>query len=287
MYRGEVPRTAFVDWFDAIEVELVNGPGPGIRRAMAEMQQASFSPSLSRARHRAHDALEAGTYASQPLSLNMEIPHFTFLISGVSRAMTHQIVRTRVGVTYAQKCTGDGDVRHDDVLVPRSLNRKGQEHVLAGYIAMNLAFKQWYAAAVDEGDQSIHVLRYAMPHGLSQYIYQSISLLALVQLYGKRTCPEQPPEWQVICEGYRRALDAHYPWAARMLKKNCPHCYLGRAGNNDPMIGRLYFPDVDHDREPWHPGSFVHQGTAEDVMGGPPFETVRYYGSEIVETVHG
>lgn len=285
MYRGEEPRTRFLDWLDAINVDLVHGPGPAIYQGMAEMQQASYSPDLALVKERARAAVKAGTYGDQPLPLNLEVPSFLFLISGVSRAMTHQIVRTRVGVTYAQKCTGDGDIRHDDALVPRSLNKPGQEMALEGYIEQVLAFKSWYAKLVDEGVQSIHALRYLMPHCLSQYIYVNYSFLALKELVGKRWCPEQPIEWQAICGGIQDALIlGGYEEFGYMLTANCAtkSCHWHRRGNNDPRIGRLYFPDEQHDVESWNPASFLHQGTVWEVLGGPEFPERHYVGQKQV-----
>lgn len=285
LYTGEVPRTRFVDWLDAVEVRLVNGPSDKIYLAMAEMQQASWSPDPELTRDRAVKAVSAGTYGDQPLPLNMEVPHFTFFIGGISRAITHQIVRTRVGATFAQKCTGDADVRHDDVLVPRCFNKPGQERLLEEYVDMNLRFKDWYARAVDEGTQSLHALRYAMPHGLAQYIYADYSFLALKELVGKRWCPEQPIEWQIICVKIVDSLVwAGYREFAEKLKPNCltRSCHWHRHGNNDPRIGRLYWPDETHDVEPWNPASFLYQGTAADVLGGPPFKERRYVGFERV-----
>lgn len=280
MYKGEAARTRFVDWLDAIQVELKHGPGPTIYQGMAEMQQASYSPDHDLVVERAIQAVAEGTYGSQPLPLNLEVPSFLFLVKGVSRAMTHQIVRTRVGVTYAQKCTGDGDIRHDDALVPRSLNKPGSEPALRQYVDIVLQFKEWYSREVDSGFQSIHVLRYLMPHCLSQYIYVNISLLALKELYGKRMCPEQPIEWQRIAGGMKAALEKDYPGFAKLLRANCEtkSCHWHRRGNNDPMIGRLYFPDMEHDVEPWNPESFMHQGTVWEVLGGPPFATREYSG---------
>jgi hypothetical protein len=275
MHYNEVPRTKCLDWFEAIKVDLVTGPRETVYTMMAEMQQASYSPDLETAIARARAAIEDGTYGNQPLPLNQEVAVFGFRISGISRAMTHQIVRTRIGVTFAQKCTGDGDVRHDDLLVPRGFS----DDEVEWYISLALNFKHWYAAVIDKG-RSVHSSRYAMPHGLSQYIYMNISFLALREMYGKRSCTEQPPEWQVICAGFKKALEPEYPAFARLLVSNCERkaCFFHKFGNNDPRIGRLYFPDEAHDVEPWHPESFLHKGTAAEIMGGAPFVPRLYEG---------
>lgn len=278
MYYGEEPRTTFLDWFDAIRVTLMHGPDKErIALAMAAMREASYSPDLTESLRRAE--LSVSDQIAHPLSLAVEVPSFLFLISGVSRTMTHQIVRTRIGVTYAQKCTGDGDIRHDSCLVPRGRWRES-EHMLEWSIGQVLSFKMWYAKMIDSGE-SIHVGREFMPHNLSQYIYMNISLLALMEMYGKRMCPEQPSQWQRICSGMKRSLEeCGYPEFAKLLVSNCERgtCHWKRKGNNDPYLGRLYFPDPGHDREPWNPASFLHQGTVDLFEDGPSFDTREYEG---------
>lgn len=279
MCRGERPRTRFLDWFDAINVRLVNGPRLDmIHRAMAGMREASYSPDLGLALERADHALADDRRMAHPLSLAVEVPHFTFLISGVSRAMTHQIVRTRIGVTYAQKCTGDGDLRHDDALVMRGPWLQS-ENLVERYIEQVLNFKHWYAEYVDSGC-SIHTARYLMPHCLSQYIYVDISLLALQMLYGKRSCPEQPSEWRFVLAGMKASMEPEYPEFAALLVSDCVRktCHWHRKGNNDPYLGRLFFPDAAHDKEPWNPLSFVHQGTRAELEDGLPFPEREYIG---------
>ncbi len=284
IHRGETPRTKFVDWLDGIEVELRHGPDTKrVLRGILEMKEASYSPDWDLMMQRADQAEADGD--TGVLHLGMEVPSFLFVIRGVSRIMTHQMVRQRIGITYAQKCTGDGDIRHDDVLVPRSLNKWGEERNLEWYVDYNLRFKGWYAQEVDRGQLSWHSLRYAMPHGLSQYIYMNATLMTLKDIYGKRMCPEQPIEWQTICRKMKQAMiDAGYEVFARVLKSNCEtkSCHWHRRGNNDPLIGRIYWPDADHDAEPWNPLSFIHQGTSTEVQGGPPFMTREYLGRERV-----
>ena len=281
---GERPRTRFVDWLDAVEVEVRHGPDTRrVLRGMQEMKEASYSPDWDLMMERA-DAAEADGDTGV-LHLGLEVPSFLFVIRGVSRVMTHQIVRQRIGITYAQKCTGDGDIRHDDVLVPRSFNRPGNEGLLEWYIRFNLDFKEMYAEQVDMNRVSWHSLRYAMPHGLSQYIYLNATLLTLKDIYGKRTCPEQPIEWQTICARLKKAMvNAGYGVFANALTSNCDSrsCHWHRRGVNDPLIGRIYWPDAEHDTGQWNPASFIHGGTAADVQGGPPFTTREYDGRERV-----
>lgn len=285
MFPFEAPRTRFVDWFDAMHVEVRAGPDTKrVLRGILEMKEASYTPDWDMMMERADQAEEDGD--TGVLHLGAEIPSFLFAIRGVSRVMTHHIVRQRIGVTYQQKCTGDGDIRHDDVLVPRAFNKPGNETMLEWYVNFNLDFKVRYAREIDERQISLHVLRYAMPHGLSQYIYMGANLQALKDIFGKRACHEQPIEWWLLTDKIKQAMvDAGYEVFAKSLRSNCSSksCHWHRRGNNDPLFGRLYFPDEEHDVEPWNPESFLYKGTAAEVNGGPPFPGREYLGYERVK----
>ena len=129
---------------------------------------------------------ESSTGISLPL--NLEMLNFSFLIGGISRITTHQIVRTRIGMTYSQRCSGDQDIRHDDVLVPKDIAY--DEECYRQFISQNLQFKTWYAENADDGykngTHSIQTLRSLAPHCLSQFIIVTGSLLAFMGIIGKR-----------------------------------------------------------------------------------------------------
>lgn len=281
IHYDEVPRTRFLDWLDAIRVDLVNWPDRDrLYEALTGMMVAAWAEDVEDIA-RVADLFKIDYIArGQSLPLGIEVPTFTFRISGISRIMTHQIVRNRLGVVYSQKGTANQDIRHQDVLVPRSLNRSGEEELLVDYINYHLEFKEWYARAMDTRRHSIMAVRYAMPHSMAQFIYVNINLAALQGLVGKRLCTCEAIEYNRIAELMVERVREVYPEFAVMLRATCDTkagCYYQKAFGT--QIGyTLHYPDEKHDVGPWNPENYLHQATRDELVGGPPFQTREYKG---------
>jgi thymidylate synthase (FAD) len=281
VHYGEVPRTRFIDWLDAITVDLVNYPDRDrLYEALTGIQVAAWAEDVEDI-ERARDLFKADYIVrGQSLPLGLEVPTFTFRVSGVSRIMTHQIVRNRLGVVYSQKGTANQDVRHQDVLVPRALNRVGEVGMLEDYILLHLDFKRWYSQAMDSRRHSMMAVRYAMPHSMAQFIYVTINLASLQGLVGKRLCTCEAIEYNTIAGLMVERVRGVFPEFAPMLKAACDTkagCYYQRAFGT-PIGYTLHFPDEKHDVGPWNPENYLHQATRDELVGGPQFKTREYLG---------
>lgn len=287
LHRGEVPRTRFIDWLDAITVGLVNYPDPvRLRFAMNGMIATTWAESvedLARVQEMITDDAEQG---HRPLPLSGEIPSFTFVIGGISRVMTHQIVRGRIGFTYSQKGTANQDQRHGDVLVPRVYARPENVGFLEQYILNHLNIKADYAAQIDSGRVSTFAARYMVPHSLAQFIWVNVSLAALIGSVGKRLCTCEAHEYNRIAELMVKRVVTVFPEFAPVLVADCDRpggCFYQRNFGNS--IGdTVHWPDEKHDRGPWNPANYSQHGTREDLAGGSPFKTRQYVGFKWVNT---
>lgn len=286
LYFNEVPRTKFVDWLGAIRVRLLNGPNMGrLKHVMLLMKQATWASDPDMALARAVD--EESLAGNHPLPQFNEVPAFTFEVSGISRVITHQIVRTRLGVTYSQQGTGDQDRRHDDVLVPRSLCREGNEKDLEAYINHALESKQLYVRLLDKPgrngrkfEHSLVMARYVLPHNTAQFIYVNINLLALQGLIGNRLCTYETAEYNEVAGQMAARMRETYPELAKSLKANCDRdggCHYMRA-KNPAVAGSMYQPDPKHDVYDWNPADFVYDATRDDMVDGPLFDGREYVG---------
>lgn len=278
---GEVPRTRFVDWIDAIEVMMTNWPDrTRLRETMREMVATTWAEDpddLARVGAlMAHDAAQDQKH----LPLSIEVPSFTFLISGVSRVMTHQIVRGRVGFTYSQKGTANQDQRHGDVLVPRVYARPENEEFLSDYVNDHLVIKNRYAKHLDSGRVSTFAARYMVPPSLAQFIWVNVSLAALIGMVGKRLCTCEAHEYNRVAELVVQRVTEKFPEFAPLLRADCDRpggCFYQKNFGN-PVGDTVHWPDEKHDVGPWNPANYSQKGTREDLAGGPPFETREYVG---------
>jgi len=288
VHWGETPRTIFKDWIDAIQVRLISGPRVDqIESAMGAMQHATWGATAQDAWRRGEEEFDLeALLRGGSLPLGAEIAHFTFEISGVSRIITHQIVRTRVGVTYSQRGTGDQDCRHDDVLVPRSLCRSGQEALLERYIQGALEAKLLYAEMIDSKEHSLVMARYVLPQNLAQFIYADYSYLALVGLAAKRLCTYETLEFNVVLQRMKEAMEAGgYGHFASLLRAACDSpqgCHYMRPRR---MAGTVYPPDAKHDRFPWNPENYVYERTRDELLDGPEFPE-RWYVGKLLWAYH-
>lgn len=280
VFWDEEPRTKFVDWIDAIGVTMVNCSNRAtVFQAMSLMQSATWGHDVVDLYDLAGRAAALGA-GSGSLPLNLEVPSFTFLVGGISRIVTHQIVRTRVGVVYSQRGTGDQDCRHDDVLVPRSLNRPGAEAALDYYVDVVLAAKNFYAYSVDKREHSLVAMRYALPQSLAQYIFVHVNLMALMGLVGKRLCTVETLEYNVVARKMVEEVTRFFPEFGPYLKADCEKpggCHYQR-GFGKSLAGSVYAPDRLHDVGPWNPASYVYDRTRDEMLDGPPFPARRYVG---------
>jgi thymidylate synthase (FAD) len=283
----QIPLTKAVDWINNIEVKLLDYPDPARYRRMAfTVQRATWSRTLEEVLKKTEaktdeDIEKAVLEAAGGLSLglNLEMAQFTFAVGGISRILTHQIVRTRIGVTYSQRCSGDQDIRHDDMLVPRDIYADHNAYV--GFLTHTLEFKQWYAENADkgfeDGSHSIQTLRYMAPHNLSQYIIVSGSLLALMALIGKRMCTNETVEYNRVADLYRQLIIEKFPEFTDFLKADCDKkskCFFMRG--HSPMNGNIYLPDAKHDF-PYNKENFMYPYTRAHMLEDYSPVPTRYY----------
>jgi thymidylate synthase (FAD) len=287
-YKQE-PLTKVIDWIDAITVKLIDYPDPTRFKKMAHtVQKATWSRTLEEVMNKTdsktdeeieQSILEATKGLS--LGLNLEMAQFTFIVGGISRILTHQIVRNRVGITYSQRCSGDQDIRHDDVLVPRDI--AADDKAYNEYIEQVLNFKEWYALNADkgyeEGSHSIQTLRYLAPHNLSQYIVVSASLLTLMLIIGKRMCTNETVEYNRVADLYRQAIIEKFPEFKEFLKADCDKksgCFFMRG--HSPMNGNIYLPDSKHDFD-YNDANFMYPYTRKKMLEDYPAAKTRYFVS--------
>ena len=285
---GQIPLTKFVDWLNEIDVKLLDWSEPKrVRKLGYIAQRATWKRNIAdlikETNAKSDEEVTQAILESakgKSLPLNLEMAHFTFAVGGISRITTHQIVRNRIGMTYSQRCSGDQDIRHDDVLVPRDIAEN--ELTYKQFKEQILEFKEWYATNADKGHEfgthSIQTLRSLVPHCLSQFIIVHGSLLAFMMLIGKRLCSNETIEYNVVADRYRELIISKFPEFEGFLKANCDKggCFFMK-GKGDPMSGNIYLPDEKHDVFDYNKENFVYPHTRDKMVVNYPAVSTSYY----------
>lgn len=167
------------------------------------------------ARRQALDDL-ARTVLSGP----MESIQFHFLIEGLTRSITHQMVRSRFSF-FAQEslrfAVPEGDWVEEVPLPPYLASRKDDDpaRLVWDEAISNLAVA--YQRLVSNG-MPAEEARELLPHAMPTRIHWVMDLRTLLLEAGKRTCTQAQFPWRIIFAEIAKALRAHanYPTAGIM-----------------------------------------------------------------------
>lgn len=270
-HNGEVPLTRFIDMEDAAEVQLYKGITPEDIRDAGIFAAAGHAESPEEAA--VHGDNFADIISGKTLWQAAEVLNVTLCFNNVSRVFTHQLVRSRVGVTFSQHCSGEGDWRHRDILVPRP---DGSDEDFYGHM---IESKMLYAKAVDSG-HDVQEARHRLPPNVSTFIFMRACLATVAGIFAKRDCSmTQAWETMVIAQKMKATLLKAHPYLAKMFTSPCDshRCWYMAGKENGGSGTRLFAPDEKHDTFPWNPDSFVHgMRTHKEVSSGAPVKA-RYF----------
>jgi thymidylate synthase ThyX len=138
-----------------------------------------------------------------------EFIHYTFEITEVSRAFTHQLVRTRTA-SFQQESLRAVDARAAGYSGPRNFDYDR---------AAESAF-QTYSDLVDSG-MPIQDARGILPIATHTGILMSINLRNLSQMAEHRLCTRTQGEYQEVFKRMKAEVIAIHPWAEPLLNAHC------------------------------------------------------------------
>lgn len=276
----EVPITRVRDLLEASSVRVLQTPADAPARAMHEFVHAAWadSPETGKLLDMSNEELLDDLLNSGRLWHAQEILSFMISFEGITRLLTHQLVRQRVGVVFSQQCSADSDWRHHDLLVPRSVRPW-----LKDYVEEALRAKLLYADMVDH-DIGIREARHVLPQSLETFLFMYAPASVVTMVYNKRMCTAISP-WEMVVL-MRKMRDVILEVAPYMERALSPHpCAGGRCWwtkARPEVRTNLYIPDADHDTGDWHRDSFEHDRTAGQVAGNhlPPILTWYFQGLE-------
>lgn len=212
-------------------------------------------------------------FAGRTLPQAKELISFSFLVDGVSRTCTHQLVRTRIGASFMQHGGRDNDWRHRSFRLPETVGRAidsgqtdGPERedlhkdcitdwdriielvgdeaddieeislrgVLDSYLERG---RRIYAALVDAGIPWQDA-RFFLPEGMTTYIHCNYTYAALEGVLANRL--EHVMQWEINCVAQLML---------REIKMKCPPLLSKYLGSRSDKTGRDAFAGL----ESWPP----------------------------------
>lgn len=152
-------------------------------------------------------------YVANTIPSSWEFVDYVFLIEGVSRAFTHQFVRTRNG-SYAQQTMRVLDMgKYEYVFTERNKKDAVQVSLIT---KTNTYIQQAYATMIDAGVPAEDA-RGILPTNIATNIVAKFNLRTLSELCKSRTGGRTQGEYQDVLNAMADAVLAVHPWAETFL----------------------------------------------------------------------
>jgi len=148
----------------------------------------------------------------------LEFAVFNFEIDGVSRALTHQLVRKRVGVAFAQE--SQRYVKYDG----------GFDYVTPPSIEKNSLAKWKFERCMEKLAETYAELlklvpaedaRFVLPNACTSSIHMTINYHALIDLAKERLCSRAQWEIRELVKKLRKSVSEVSPKLAGYLQPKC------------------------------------------------------------------
>lgn len=181
-------------------------------------------------------------YMRNTIQSSWEFVDYVFAIEGVTRAFTHQLVRHRVGTSFAQQTQRGLDVSEGfDYLATGATAWSGQaeahntktvhdadieevavfdQHIPLMYEAGMQTIQSVYEHMIEAGGKPQDV-RGILPTNILTNIVFKANLRTLHDMALKRLCVKAQGEFQDVFAAIIAAVVAQHPWAADFLKVQC------------------------------------------------------------------
>jgi thymidylate synthase (FAD) len=211
---------------DGITVKLVQGLHPDFESVLSKATRATIGIDLEVPDSDTRDweeMLQGG------LQTALETQVIVFEVSGVSRACTHQLVRTRKAAFHQQSMRASFYGNQPEFRMPESIWRSSDEVRKAWADAIEAAHVAYRLAC--DADVSYQDARFILPEGTTNYIMLEYPLREFINVYAYRACsmfqweivsvmrmckevllmahPFLEPYIKITCEKTKGSMDAH------------------------------------------------------------------------------
>lgn len=154
-------------------------------------------------------------YMANTIPSSWEFVTYSFLINGVTRAFTHQFVRTRTG-SYAQQTMRVLDVDGWEYLTGPSIEQGGKSNKL--YVGTMDTIDSAYRELIKRGVK-IEDARGILPTNILTNIVAKFDLRTFADTQRKRASSRTQGEYRDVVDAMRAEVLRVHPWAAMFLER--------------------------------------------------------------------
>ena len=159
-------------------------------------------------------------YMQGTILSSFEFAHFMFLIEGVSRAFTHQLVRHRVGTAFAQQAQRVVVMENFNYITTGTIRDDETEELSSYYDGTMNDIQRGYLKLIKAGANPQDA-RGVLPTNVATNIIFGANLRTLHTMCGERLCVKAQGEFQDVMRAIRDAVIAVLPWTEPMLRVHC------------------------------------------------------------------
>jgi thymidylate synthase ThyX len=271
------PTTKFLNNLKALKVELVDAPTTQQARDVAwhyvkatwADTPSEINPNEARDASKSKNLLDVLQFRALPTP--MECLGFTFRLSGLSFQEVTHIIRHRAG-SFAAQCTGDRDLRDDDVVVPESV--ENSPDFLERYKKIVEETKSLYSDMTDSKVVSMMDARMILPKCMTSFYYMRLNLKDLIGFVRQRQDRQiQPAADNILAAEMAIAACKAIPELTQVFNFDKPDFhYINtfRFKADDKWITRgtnLYWPEPKNDTFDFNPADTIYQCRREEING--------------------
>lgn len=165
--------------------------------------------------------LEELRYMKGTIQSSWEFVEYVFLISNVTRAFTHQLVRHRVGTSFAQQAQRAVDMSGFEYLTPELLTGEGEDTEQASLYRSTMRLIQTGYHAMIKSGVKPQDARGVLPTNIHTNIVFKANLRTLHDMALKRLCVKAQGEFQDVFRAIVARVSEVHPWADQLLRVEC------------------------------------------------------------------
>lgn len=274
---NQVPVTNYINNLESLNIELIDGPTRKQAQKIAwHMTKATWADTPSETAFENATPEEASINLQDVLNFRalptpMECLGFTFKISGIDTQTVTHLIRHRAG-SFAAQCTGDRDLRNDNVLVPESVENSDFHH---RFIEVAAAAKQLYADMVDSRVVSLMDARVILPKALETFYIARFNLKDLIGFIRQRQDVQIQPEVDnIIATRIAKIVCTAIPEVSTCLNFEKPDMHYVRTfrvelpdGSFTSRGTNLYHPEPKNDLFEFNEKDSIYPCRREEING--------------------
>lgn len=274
---NETPVTNFINNLESLKIEVIDAPTQRQAQEIAwNMTKATWADLPDETNFENASFEEASQNLQDVLNFRalptpMECLGFTFKISGIDTQTVTHLIRHRAG-SFAAQCTGDRDLRNDNILVPESIENSDFYH---RFIEVAAAAKQLYSDMVDSKLVSLMDARVIMPKAIETFYIVRFNLKDLIGFIKQRQDVQIQPEVDnIIATRIAKIVCEAIPEVSTCLDFNKPDMHYVRTfrvqlpdGSYTSRGTNLYHPEPKNDLFEFNENDSIYPCRREELNG--------------------